>query len=94
MERISPLQPGVIPEPAARTTPPSTPPAPAVAEGEIAQHPDVQVGSTGAQTAVPPAVASPQDLKALSAAVASGQYPVDPKAIAKALLAAFTGPES
>jgi len=94
MERISPLQPGGIPEPAARTAPPSTPTPRAVAGDESARHPDVQVEGAGAQAAVPPAVASPQELSALSAAVASGQHPVDPQAIAKAILAAFTGPES
>jgi anti-sigma28 factor (negative regulator of flagellin synthesis) len=96
MERISPLQPGGVPEPAVPITSPSKSqsPVPAVAGDGTADRPAVQVESTASQVAVPPEARSPQELAALSAAVASGQYPIDPAAIAKAILAAFTGGNS
>jgi len=94
MDRIGPLQPGGVPEPAVSVPSTSKSAVPAITGDGAAQHPAVEVNTTASQVAVPPATTSPQDLAALSAAVASGQYTIDPQAIAKAIIAAFTGGQS
>jgi len=94
MDRISPLQPGGVPEPAVPVNSTSKAAVPAIAGDGAAQHPAVEVNTTASQVSVPPAIRSPHELSALSAAVASGQYPIDPQAIAKAIIAAFTEGQS
>jgi len=100
MDRISPLQPGGVPgltapitTPAEQTSAQTVPPT----SGEEAVQPAaVTVDPLGSQGtgSVAPQAASPEQIAQLSTAVASGQYQPDPKAIAAAIIAAFTGGES
>jgi len=100
MDRISPLQPGGVPgltapitTPAEQAAPQAVPP---VSGGESVPPAAVTVDALGSHGlgGVAPQAASPDQIATLSAAVASGQYPVDPKAIAAAIVAAFTGGQS
>jgi anti-sigma28 factor (negative regulator of flagellin synthesis) len=96
MDRISPLQPGGVPGLTAPITTPAEQAAPQVQGGEPTQSPAVTVDALGSQgtSDVAAQAASPEQIAQLSQAVASGQYPVDPNAIAKAIIAAFTGGQS
>jgi anti-sigma28 factor (negative regulator of flagellin synthesis) len=96
MDRIGPLQPGGVPGLTAPITTPTEQTAPQVQADDTAQPAVVAADSLGTQSTadVAPQSASPDQIAQLSQAVASGQYPVDPNAIAKAILAAFTGGQS
>jgi len=96
MDRISPLMPGGVPEPTTPLTPTGKPATPSVGtEAGVAKNESgVEVQTSESQVNTPPAAASPEQLSALRAAIASGQLPVDPQAIANAIVRAFTGSQS
>jgi len=100
MDRISPLQPGGVPGLTAPITTPADQAAaqavPPTAGGETVPPAAVTVDVQGihGHGGVAPQAASPDKIAELSAAVASGQYQPDPKAIAAAIIAAFTGGQS
>jgi anti-sigma28 factor (negative regulator of flagellin synthesis) len=99
MDRISPLQPGGVPGLTAPITTPAEQTSASVPQTpgqENVQPAAVTVDPLGSQGTgnVAPQAASPEQIAQLSTAVASGQYQPDPKAIAAAIIAAFTGGES
>ena len=89
MDRINPLASGEIPEPTLTATSPTKQPVATPDQHETAETQGINIEVGTGETAAPAPAASPERLAALSAAVAAGQLPPDPRAIATSIVRAF-----